>query len=223
MALWAGPAHHRSVWLDWVHAVSERDGEKWNARYRDGAYAGRRHPSGMVTRWAERVRAAQLSRAGGTELRALDIACGAGRNALWLAEAGFRVDAVDIADAGLERARAEADARGLHVGWRCLDLDDGLPPELEGYDLIIVVRFLARELLPVLPARLRPGGHLLCEIHLQTDAPVVGPTGAAFRVAPGELVRLLPGLEVLELDEGRFDDPDGQQVALARCVGMRPY
>ena len=40
-------------------------------------------------------------------------------------------------------------------------------------------------------------------------------------VAPGELARLTPGLEILEFEEGLFDDPDGRPVALARLVGVR--
>jgi hypothetical protein len=56
---------------------------------------------------------------------------------------------------------------------------------------------------------------------MATDAQVVGPTSAAFRVAPGELGRLVRGLEILELEEGIFHDPDGRPVAVARLVGRR--
>jgi SAM-dependent methyltransferase len=201
--------------------VSEQDREKWNARYREGAYAEREHPSRLLERWAPLIRAEQQSATSGRVLRALDIACGAGRNALWLAVSGFRVDAIDIAEAGLDRARASAEARGLAVDWHCLDLEAGLPKAYDGYDLIAVFRYLQRDLLGELPSRLRPGGYLVCEVHMATDAEVVGPTSAAFRVAPGELGRLMRGLEILELEEGIFDDPDGRPVAVARLVGRR--
>jgi len=201
--------------------VSERDREKWNARYRDGAYAERAHPSRLIERWVPRVRALLEADAPDNHPRALDVACGAGRNALWLAEAGFEVDAVDISEAGLERARASAAARGVGVDWHCLDLEAGLPAGFGEYDLIVVIRYLNRDLLRELAARLRPGGFLLCEIHMATDAAVIGPTSAEFRIAPGELRQLLNGLEILELEEGLFDDPDGRPVALARVVGRR--
>jgi len=202
--------------------VSQQDRDKWNDRYREGAYGERPHPSQFVERWAPQVvtRARRAGRHG--PMRALDLACGAGRNALWLAEAGFVVDALDIAEAGLELARARAEQRGVAVAWHCHDLDAGLPVRFDDYELIVVMRFLDRGLLPGLAERLRPGGCLLCEVHLESDADVIGPRGAAFRVAPGELGGLLLSLEVLEYEEGLFADPDGRSAALARFAGARP-
>ena len=194
--------------------MSARDRDKWNARYREGAYRDRQHPSPLVARWASGLPAADAS--------ALDVACGAGRNALWLAAAGFRVDAVDIADVGLGEVHRLAAASGLDVACHCLDLDEGLPAALDGYDLIIVIRYLNRSLLPLLPERLRPGGLLVCEVHLATDVDVIGPTSQAFRAAPGELAGLLTGLQVLASEETVTEDPDGRPVALARLVGRRP-
>lgn len=72
--------------------------------------------------------------------RALDVACGAGRNALRLAEAGYRVDAVDISTVGLDHGRSEADRRGLDVNWVVADLDEFVP-ERAAYDVVVVVRF----------------------------------------------------------------------------------
>jgi tellurite methyltransferase len=199
--------------------MSEQDRTKWNARYLEGAYESRMHASTIVERWAPEALAAALHSHGERRPRALDIACGAGRNAIELARMGFDVDAVDIAEAGLERARATAAAGGLRVAWRRADLDDGLPADLSGYDLIVVIRYLNRALLPLLPERLRPGGLLVCEIHMAADGPVAGPTSAEFRLEAGELVRLVPGIAIVEQAEGVFDDPDGRQAALARLVG----
>ena len=201
--------------------MSEQDRAKWNARYQEGAYESRVHASAIVERWAPQVLAAVSKSDDDRRPRALDIACGAGRNALALARMGFAVDAVDISDAGLERASATAAARGLSVGWRRADLDDGLPADLAGYDLIIMIRYLDRALLPRLHERLRPEGLLVCESHMAADQPVVGPTSREFRLDAGELVRLVPGITILEHTEGVFDDPDGRQVALARLVGRR--
>lgn len=201
--------------------MSEQDRDKWNARYRDGAYAERPHASRWLEHWVPQV-IERTSPSPGRALRALDVACGAGRNALWLAEQGFWVDAVDIAEAGLERARARVASRGLTVAWHCHDLDEGLPPTLGSYDLIVAIRFLDRRLFRQLPSCLRPGGWLLSEVHLQTDAVVVGPAGPAFRAAPGELVGLFPGLIVEACEEGPFEDPDGRPVALARIAAVRP-
>jgi len=200
--------------------MSEQDRDKWNRRYRDGAYAERAHPGAFLAEWLPRVRE-RLPPPAGRAPRALDLACGAGRNAIWLAEQGFAVDALDVSDAGLEVARARAAQRGVDVGWHRHDLDAGLPASFDGYDLVVVMRFLDRALFPLLPLRLRAGGWLLCEVHLQTAADVIGPAGAAFRAAPGELVTLFPGLAVETAQEGLFEDPDGRPVALARVAGMR--
>jgi len=202
--------------------MSEQDRDKWNARYRAGAYAERPHPAVFLEQWLTQVLGTRPAREAAGPLRALDVACGAGRNAIWLAERGFAVDAVDIAEAALDAGRARAAARGVAVGWHHHDLDAGLPELLTGYDLIVVVRFLDRALFAELPARLRPGGWLLCEVHLQTDAEVIGPAGPAFRTTPGELPGLFPGLTRVAAEEGLFEDPDGRPVALARLAARRP-
>jgi len=193
--------------------VSAAERDKWDARYRDGAYESRTHPTALLAEWLPRL----------PRGRALDVACGAGRNALHLAAAGFSVTAVDISRVALERGRRAATERALHVEWLCTDLDEAperaLPPgEL---DLIVWVRYVHRTLLPHLVARLAPGGVLLCEQHLQTDRPVAGPTSAGFRLAPGELRRSAQTLRIEYEHEGLVVDPDGRSVALAQLIGTK--
>jgi SAM-dependent methyltransferase len=193
-------------------SAAERD--KWDARYRDGAYESRTHATALLAAWLPRLPRGV----------ALDVACGAGRNALYLAAQGYTVTALDISAVALERGRREAAARGLAVDWRCADLDDepgaALPPG--PFELIVWVRYVHRGLMPHLLARLVSGGALLCEQHLETTADVAGPTSAAFRLAPGELARSASGLEVLHAYEGAVVDPDGRNVALAQLVAKRP-
>ena len=192
-------------------STAERD--KWDARYRDGAYEQRTHPTALLAQWLPRLERG----------RALDVACGAGRNALYLAANGFAVTAVDISPVALDRARRDADERGFDVDWLCADLDDdaqaAIPPG--GFDLIVWVRYIHPTLMPHLIERLNPGGTLLCEQHLQTAAAVVGPTNAAFRLAPGELARAASALDVLHSYEGAAVDPDGRPVALAQLVARK--
>ncbi len=162
--------------------MSSADRDKWDERYRAGAYAGRTWPSELLSRWIDRLPAG----------RALDLACGAGRNALFLACHRYRVKAVDISAEALQRPSEAAAAAGP---------DHGL---------------MAR-----LPTLLAPGGILLCEQHLVSDAPVAGPSSPRFRLQPGELAGLTTGLETLERFEGVTIDPDGAQVALTRIVAQR--
>jgi tellurite methyltransferase len=194
--------------------VSEAERDKWNARYRDGAYEGRTHPTVLLAQWLP-----QLPRG-----RALDVACGAGRNSLALAAAGFAVTAIDISDVALARGRRSAADRGLTIEWHCADLDEdpaaALPPG--PFQTIVWVRYVHRSLLPHLVARLAPGGVLLAEQHLASSEPVAGPTSASFRLAPGELERAAEGLVRLYAYEGSVVDPDGRTVALAQLVARRP-
>jgi len=147
------------------------------------------------------------------------VACGAGRNALFLAAAGFAVDALDISTVALERGRRTAVERGLDVDWRSADFDDPLVPALRpNYDLIVWVRYVNRALLPFLIARLNPGGHLICEQHLETAANVAGPRSAGFRLRAGELREAAGSMAVRHYNEGLVVDPDGRTVALAQLV-----
>lgn len=191
--------------------MSTIDRDKWDERYRSGAYEGRTHPTALLAEWLPRL----------PQGRALDVACGIGRNALYLAEKGYAVDAVDISSVALERARETARARRLTINWIELDLESGPLPD-QRYDLIVVVRYTHLALVPELIARLAPGGHLLCEEHLATHREVVGPTNARFRVRPNELLDVARrGLRVLYYREGLIDDPDGRTAALAQLIGCR--
>lgn len=190
--------------------MSEADRQKWNARYAQGAYLERTQPNALLQRWLPQVPVG----------RALDIACGAGRNALLLAAAGFRVDALDISREALARAARLAAERHLEVNWLEWDLDAGLP-DTGSYDLIIMFRYVNMPVLETLQDRLLPGGFLIVEEHLVTDADVIGPREARFRVGPGALVAAAADLEIRFSEEVLVADPDGRPVALARLVAQR--
>jgi SAM-dependent methyltransferase len=190
--------------------VSAAERDKWDARYRDGAYEGRTHPTALLAEWLPRL----------PRGRALDVACGAGRNALFLAANGYEVTALDISAVGLERGRRAAAERGLSIDWLCADLDDperALPAGQ--FNLIVWARYVHPQLMPYLIARLATGGALLCEQHLMTEEPIAGPTSPAFRLAAGELERSAAGLLIEHSYEGRVVDPDGRSVALAQLIG----
>jgi SAM-dependent methyltransferase len=191
--------------------LSRADLRKWDERYRAGAYAERRHPTALVERFASQLRPG----------RALDVACGAGRNSLFLAEAGFEVDAVDISEAGLERLRAEADGAGHRISTFAADLEHGIPATLSlasGYDLIVLVRYVNLPLVELLADRLTPSGVLISEQHLKTREDVIGPRNPAYRLAPNELLDTARELRIHYYREGIVTDPDGRRAALAQLV-----
>jgi len=190
--------------------MSSADREKWNRRYREGAYTERTRPSAIVEDWIERIPIG----------RALDVACGAGRNALFLAARGFEVDAVDISSEALDRARTNAQQSHVRVNWLQHDLDEPLLVD-NLYQLILIIRYVNLPLIHRLAASLMPGGYLVCEQHLVTEADVIGPTDPAYRVMRGDLSKTAKDLEVLFLEEGLLQDPDGRTAALARLVAQR--
>ena len=189
--------------------------DKWERRYREGAYAERTHPTALLVEWLDIV----------PDGPALDVACGAGRNALYLASLGRAVDGVDISPTALARAARAAAERHLNARFIEADLeqdpDRALP---EGpYALILVVRYVHRGILPALLRRLVLGGVLIVEEHLDWPEPVVGPSNPAFRMRPNELLRLAldaggTGVEVRYYREGLVTDPDGRPAALAQLV-----
>ncbi len=189
--------------------MSAADRRKWDARYRAGAYESRPHPSAFLESCLP-----LLPRQG----RALDLACGTGRNALFLAGLGLTVDAVDISSIALAKGRSQA--AGLAIDWLERDLDDGVDCSTR-YDLIVNIRYVNLPLLERLVVNLNPNGLLLVEQHLRTDRPVVGPGNPAFRVRPGELKQVAKMLNVVRFEEGLFEDPDGNTAALARLAARR--
>src|SRR5690606_23114927 len=203
--------------------MSQEDRIRWDQRYREGAYATREHPSAFLQErlpWIGRPQPGSL---------ALDLACGRGRNALFLARQGFHVDAVDISPEALQGAREAAEAAALDdIRWTQHDLDEGLDgiaqpqQEAQQYKVALIMRYLDLSLLQATARWLQPGGHLLCEVHLQTALPVAGPSNPAFRAAPGEVREAASGLHILLYQEGLIQDPDGETVCLARLHARRP-
>jgi len=191
--------------------MSQSDRLKWNERYSKGAYAGRTHPSALLAEWIDRV----------PRGRALDVACGAGRNALFLASHGFEVDAFDISAEALARAREQANQANLNINWIEQDLDEPLSLDAQ-YALILIIRYVNLPLIRRLKRNLAPGGFLICEEHLVSDADVVGPSNNAFRVQPGALRLLARGLRIHFLEETVVMDPDNRPSAVARLVAQKP-
>ncbi len=192
--------------------MSTEERERWDEKYRSGSYAGRTHPTALLAEHLPRTAAG----------RALDVACGAGRNSLFLAARGWRVDGVDISPVGLARARERAAEEGLEVRWIEVDLDDpnSLPPG--PYDLVVMVRYVNQRLLPHLLTRLAPGGILLVEQHLEAEEDVIGPRSGRFRLRHNELLRDVMASSdagrVVYYREGLVTDPDGRLASLAQLV-----
>ena len=134
--------------------------------------------------------------------RALDIACGEGRNAVWLAQRGWRVVGVDFSDVGLTKAKRLANERGVHVEWVQADVREYMPAA-GAYDLVVVLylhlpaddrhRVLTRT-----ASAVAPGGTLLVVGH-DASNPAEGhggPQDPAILFTPGEVAGELAGLTI---------------------------
>ena len=159
---------------------------------------------------------AALLPAGG---RALDVASGDGRHALWLARRGFETLAVDRDEAALQILLNRATSARLPVEVQRRDLEIG-PQTFEtgAFDLIVVFHYLHRPLLPALRAALAPGGVLVYETFTRSQAARGRPTNPAFLLTRGELLTLAEPLQVLRSREGVR--ADGSFVA--SVVAQRP-
>lgn len=191
--------------------MSDADRRKWNDRYAQSARGQIHEPSALLVQWLPRL----------PRGRALDIACGAGRNALYLAEAGYRVDAVDIAGQGLALAADRARALNHDVNWLEHDLDEGLPTT-DAYQLIVMIDYVNGPLLAALDHQMATGGYLVVEQHLRSDEALAGPRSPQFRVAPGELAGAVAGLDIVFHREGLQAGTGGSLAAKAWLVARKP-
>ncbi len=157
----------------------EADRIKWNRRFEvQESYLGE-CPSPFLVQEMERIKILSP----GSD--ALDIACGEGRNSVYLAQHGFNVVGLDISDIGLTKGRKRALAEGVEVNFRRVDLDDCI---IEGaFDLILNFNFLLRNLIPAEVASLKPGGLLLFDTLMASEQ--LQSHNPEYLLQPGELRR----------------------------------
>jgi tellurite methyltransferase len=175
--------------------MAESDAARWDARYRE-----RGDEPGGASPWLVGLDLL-LPRQG----RALDVAGGAGRNALWLARRGLTVTLADISAVALDRARAAAAGAGVPLTALRTDLEAG-PPPAGPWDLIVCLRFLSRPLFRRFPALLAAGGVLVIAHPTRANLQRHARPGARYLLDDGELPGLVEGLTILSYEECWRDD-----------------
>ena len=166
----------------------------WEEKYRSGERGKEEAPTILVVEAAKTV-------VPGT---AIDLACGAGRNALYLAERGWHVTAVDGSQAAIDLLRVRSAMLGLQVQTAVADLTQPsfmMPPD--AFDLIVIAYYLQRDLFAKAKAAARPGGVILAIVH----TPETGEKWTDKRAVPGELRGFFTGWEILHDYEGASRDP----------------
>ena len=150
--------------------------------------------------------------------KALDLACGAGRNALWLAEHGWEVTAVDGAPAAIEILRTRASERALKITTVVADLEKAdFEIEPSRWHLIAMCYYLQRNLFEPAKRGVTPGGILIAIVHVNEPGEAEGP----HRLRPGDLEQYFTGWEILHRYEGRAND-SAHRRAVAEIVARRP-
>ena len=177
--------------------MTDKDRIKWDAKYRKKKPI-RSDPSRIVTKYWHKA----------SPGKALDIACGGGRNSLFLAQNGFTVDAVDVSTVAIGYLT------GQHANINALreDLDTWrIPPD--HYDLIINIRFLDRNLFSQIQAGLKIGGLLIFESFLngETDK---------YCLMSNELLHTFRNFRVIYYEE-KTTDPDEKYDQLASFVAQK--
>ena len=182
----------------------------WDERFAAGEYPRLPEPSAVLRHHVEDTATG----------RALDVATGTGRNAVFLAEAGYDVDAIDKSREGLRIARENATERGVaeRIDFLQADVPSYAFPESR-YDLVTISFYRAVDRFPDVKEALAPGGYLFVEHHLRSSAPTPwGPGGDRYRFASNELLRACLDLTVLYYEEVTESRPGGDQRAVARIL-----
>jgi SAM-dependent methyltransferase len=162
---------------------------KWDERYRSGSYTPREYPSDLLVEYIDWL----------PDGTALDIATGNGRNAIYLANQGYDVDAVDISEEALRLARDRAADRSVTVNWIEADYEQNLPTGK--YDVITMsfVQPVSYRRFTDIKQLLAPDGVLIHEHHVTSPQPVDG--GSDWKWRSNDLLRLCSDLVVVYFSE----------------------
>ncbi|MFC5134077.1 MULTISPECIES: class I SAM-dependent methyltransferase [Haloferacaceae] len=196
--------------------MDDHDGTgDWDERFASGEYPRDPEPSPVLRSYEPSI----------PDGRALDLATGTGRNALFLAAAGYEVDALDASSEGLRIVRERAAERGVEDRIETVHADareHEFPTER--YDLVTVSFYHTLDRFTELHESLVEGGYLFVEGHLRSAEPTPsGPSTDRYRFGANELLRAGLGLTVLHYDEGAEERPDDRRRATARLLARRSH
>ena len=135
--------------------------------------------------------------------RALDIATGKGRNAIFLAEHGFQVVGIDISPVALNTARRAAKEKSLTIDWQEADLERIELPTIH-YDLVLNFNYLQRSLVPQIKKTLKPGGWVIFGTYLIDQQTIGHPINPEYLLLHNELLDVFRDFRVLSYREGKF-------------------
>ena len=153
---------------------------------------------------------------------ALDVACGPGRHAIFLAGHGWNVTAVDSSRVAIEILQQRAGQAGVTVNALVADLELGeFKIEPEDYELICVFYYLQRDLFSEIRAGVKTGGAVVVAIHLNDGKPGARPCNPAFLLEPGEFREFFRDWQIEHYREGASDE-EGRHHDTAFLICRKP-
>ncbi len=189
--------------------MSKEEKNTWDKRYSSGDYKPRQKPSDLLTKWLDDFPPG----------KALDLACGTGRNSLFLAEKGYEVTAIDISPTAIRLAKNKALAKGLKINWIVADLDSF---KICGqYDVISNFFHVNMKMVPDMITSLNIGGVLVYQHHMFPPFPSSEPHSHPSSFKSGELRQLFKDLKVLHYEEEQVDEEGGRHSYLASLVAQK--
>jgi tellurite methyltransferase len=187
---------------------SSSERERWNLKYSQNPSAWTEPDPFLALAFSEFVQP-RFPHSG----RALDLAGGAGRHAIWLAGQGWEVTLMDISDTGIEQARRNAGPLAPHLHIVVDDLT-GFKASQTRFDLVVVFFYLDRRIFPEILKAVRPGGLLLYKTYTLEQLKLPGgPKESSHLLESGELLRLVEGLHVLHYRESVAEKATAEVVA----------
>ena len=131
---------------------------------------------------------------------ALDLACGLGANALFLARCGLAVQAWDISARAVDKLGCHCVKNDIRIDASVRDVQ-AAPPGADSFDVICVSYYLERSITDDIIAALRPAGLLFYQTFIKEKVSQCGPNNPAFRLDENELLRLFSSLHILVYQE----------------------
>lgn len=187
------------------------DQKKWDEKYRAKAFAKGAGPNPFLKKNIRLL----------GQGRALDIAAGTGRNAVFLAQNGWTVEAVDISRVGLKKGQQWARQNHVAIRTICADLDS-YPFEKERYDLIANFYFLDRRLIPKMKRGLKMGGKIIFETYVANPEAKNSetPSNGKYLLRANELLTRFRDFRILFYREGIFHE-GGKKRAIASLLAQK--
>ena len=164
------------------------------------------------------------------QMSVLDLACGGGRNGLYLVENKLPVTFADVNAEALERVKTSLKSSSSHNQtlaqyWQTdFEQADITPLQGKSFAAVIVFRYLHRPLFEQIKTAIKPGGMIIYETFTEQQAQFGRPKNPDFLLKSGELIELFSDWEILHSFEGVVNTPanDETKQAIAQIVAIKP-